>query len=384
MSKVSLVKCSEYELSSLKEAINLSLESIGGVDKFAKKGAKVLLKPNVMMPKKSSFPVNTHPLFIQAVIEIFKEKGAKIIVGESSAGSQAGITFTKKALKTSGIEDVVNKTGAKLVNFDFDEVIMTKINNPYAKSIPIAKAVLEADLVVSLPKLKTHIYGNIITGAIKNMYGTVPGQIKAEYHRLAPEPEQFYTIIRDIFKATKTGLTIFDAIEAMEGDGPSAGKPRYVGFIIASEDSVAANAVASELVGIPSLRVLTTKFCAEANIGKGNLKEIEVVGEELKKVALKNFKLPTSTVINPYLYRFILNMTKTQPVINHKKCSLCQICADSCPMGVIEEKEKKMIINYDECISCFCCSEVCPSQAIKAKRKFIIGNILSKVISSRW
>ncbi|MFQ6082111.1 MAG: DUF362 domain-containing protein [Candidatus Aminicenantia bacterium] len=379
-----MVKCSEYELSSLKRAISLSLELIGGVNKFAKKGAKVLLKPNVMMPKKYGFPANTHPLFLQAVIEIFKEKGTKIIVGESSAGSQAGVTFTKKALKIAGIENVVNNTGAKLVNFDFDQVIMTKIDNPYAKSIPIAKTVLEADLVVSLPKLKTHTYGNIITGAIKNMYGTVPGQIKAEYHRLAPKPEQFYTIIRDIFKAINPGLAIFDAIEAMEGDGPSAGEPRYVGFIIASEDSVAANAVASELIGIPSLRVLTTKFCAEANLGKGDIKEIEIVGEDLKNVAIRNFKLPTSTVINPYLYRFILNMTKTQPVIDHKKCNLCRICVDSCPMNVIEEKEKKMIINYEECIGCFCCNEVCPTHAIKAKRKFIIGNILSKLILSRW
>jgi uncharacterized protein (DUF362 family)/Pyruvate/2-oxoacid:ferredoxin oxidoreductase delta subunit len=345
---------------------------------------KVLLKPNVMMPKPFGFPANTHPLFLQAVIELFKEKGAEIRVGESSAGSQAGITFTKRALKMSGIEDIALASGSRLVNFDLDQVVQIEVSNSYVSSIPIANSVREADLVVSLPKLKTHTYANIITGTVKNIYGTIPGQIKAEFHRRAPKPEQFYTIIRDLYGAVLPGLTIFDAVVGMEGNGPSAGKERPIGFIIASSDGVAADAIASELINVPSLRVLTTRLCAEANLGKGKIEEIEILGEDLQKVILKDFKLPGSTVINPFLYRIILTLTKTQPAIDHKKCTLCKTCADSCPMKVIAEEDKKMVISRKDCIRCFCCAEVCPEHAIKPKRKNIMGDILSKLMLSRW
>jgi len=384
LSQVSLVRCKTYDLAVLKKALLASLELIGGIDKFIKRGMKVLLKPNVMMPKPFGFPANTHPLFLQAVIELFKEKGAEIRVGESSAGSQAGITFTKRALKMSGIEDIALASGSRLVNFDLDQVVQTEVNNPYISSIPIANSVREADLVVSLPKLKTHTYANIITGTVKNIYGTIPGQIKAEFHRRAPKPEQFYTIIRDLYGAVLPGLTIFDAVVGMEGNGPSAGKERPIGFIIASSDGVAADAIASELINVPSLRVLTTRLCAEANLGKGKIEEIEILGEDLQKVILKDFKLPGSTVINPFLYRIILTLTKTQPAIDHKKCTLCKTCADSCPMKVIAEEDKKMVISRKDCIRCFCCAEVCPEHAIKPKRKNIMGDILSKLMLSRW
>jgi len=384
LSSVSLVRCKTYDPAVLKKALLTSLELIGGIDKFIKKGMKVLLKPNVMMPKPFGFPANTHPLFLQAVIELFKEKGAEIRVGESSAGSQAGITFTKRALKMSGIEDIALASGSRLVNFDLDQVVQIEVSNSYVSSIPIANSVREADLVVSLPKLKTHTYANIITGTVKNIYGTIPGQIKAEFHRRAPKPEQFYTIIRDLYGAVLPGLTIFDAVVGMEGNGPSAGKERPIGFIIASSDGVAADAIASELINVPSLRVLTTRLCAEANLGKGKIEEIEILGEDLQKVILKDFKLPGSTVINPFLYRIILTLTKTQPAIDHKKCTLCKTCADSCPMKVIAEEDKKMVISRKDCIRCFCCAEVCPEHAIKPKRKNIMGDILSKLMLSRW
>lgn len=383
-SLVSLVRCSGYELISLRNAVSSALRLLGGVEKFAKLGMTVLLKPNVMMPKPLGFPANTHPLFLQAVIDVLKETGCEVIVGESSAGSQAGVTFTKRALAISGVEEVCKKSGVRLINFDLDAVVRKDIFNPIVANIPLAKSVVEADLVVSLPKFKTHAFGNIITGSIKNMYGTIPGQLKAEYHRLAPKPEDFYTIVRDIYRIVHPGLTIFDGIEAMAGNGPSAGAPMPLGLIIASADGVAADAVASELIHVPSTRVLTTRLADEAGLGMGRMENIEILGEKLEQAAPRHFKLPAIAVPNPALYRFILNMTKTIPVIDHKKCTLCKTCADSCPMKVIEEKDGKMVMDRAGCIRCFCCSEVCPEHAISPKRKNILGNILSKLMVSRW
>ncbi len=382
--RVSLVRCPSYEKETLEKALRKSFAILGGLETIVRPGMKVLLKPNVMMPKPYGFAANTHPLFLKAVIELFQKAGAAVTVGESSAGSLAGITFTASALRQSGIEDVAKETGARLVNFDKERAFTKDIRNPLASRIPIAQSVLDADLVVSLPKLKTHTFGNLITGAVKNCYGMVPGQIKAEYHRLAPKPAQFYTIVRDVFGIVRPGLAIFDAVTAMEGDGPSAGAERPLGWIITSRDPVAADAVAAELIHIPSRKVLTTRLCAEAGLGTGDMDGIEVVGESLEHAVVRDFKLPGSTVTNPYLYRFILTMTKTRPVIDPGVCKLCRVCSDSCPAKAMSIKDGRMTIDRAACIRCFCCHEVCPHQAIKPKKKNILGEIFSRIIVSRW
>lgn len=383
-SKVSLVKCPDYRPENLKTAVLAGLNLIGGAGKFVRRGTRVFLKPNVMMPKPRGFAANTHPEFVRAVVELLKDEGAEITIGESSAGSLAGLTFTAKALRASGIEAVAKETGARLANLDLDPAAKIPLRNPFADEIPIAKSVLEADLVVALPKLKTHTYGNIITGAVKLFYGTIPGQVKAEFHRRAPEPGQFYTIVRDLYGVIRPGLTIFDAVHAMEGDGPSAGRERPAGFIITSADGVAADAVASALIGVPPMKVLTTRLSAEARLGNGRMEDIEVVGESLDESVLGDFKLPASRVTNPYLYRLIIGLTKTEPSINRSLCKLCSVCADSCPMKAMSVRGEKMTIDRKACIRCFCCGEVCPSQAIRPRRKTPLGNILSRVISSRW
>jgi uncharacterized protein (DUF362 family)/Pyruvate/2-oxoacid:ferredoxin oxidoreductase delta subunit len=383
-SRVALVKCAAYDLPVLKRAIRAALDLIGGIGSFLSGGRKVLLKPNLMMPKPAGFPANTHSLFIRAVAELFLEKGAEVTIGESAAGSQAGVSFTKASLAKSGLEEIAREIGAKLVNFDLADATRLPVNNPYVPRIPVARAVLDADLVVSLPKLKTHTFANVITGAVKNMYGTIPGQIKADFHRLAPRPSEFYTVVRDLYGIIRPGLTIFDAVDAMEGNGPSAGNLVSTGFIIAGADGVAADAVASELIGVPAEKVLTTKLCAKAGLGQGRLEDIEVLGEDLGRSVIRNFKLPATAVVNPSLYKLILALTKSEPHVNRAMCTRCKTCVASCPVKAMTLADDKIVIDRAACIRCFCCNEICPEQAIQPKRRFFLGNWLSKLILSRW
>jgi uncharacterized protein (DUF362 family)/Pyruvate/2-oxoacid:ferredoxin oxidoreductase delta subunit len=383
-SRVALVKCADYDLPVLKTAIASALDKLGGIKSFLAKGRKVLLKPNLMMPKPAGFPANTHSQFIRAVIELFRAAGAEVTVGESAAGSQAGVTFTKASLKASGLEEICRETGAGLVNFDLGAAALLPVNNSYVQRIPVARPVLDADLVVSLPKLKTHTFANIITGAVKNMYGTIPGQIKADFHRLAPRPSEFYTVVRDLYAIVRPGLTIFDAVDAMEGNGPSAGNLVSTGFIIASADGVAADAVAAELIGVPAEKVMTTRLCAEAGLGKGRLEDIEILGEDLLKSVVQNFKLPATAVVNPSLYKIILSLTRSEPHVDDTACTLCKTCVNSCPVKAMSIPEDRVVIDRKTCIRCFCCSEVCPQQAIHPKRRLFVGNLLSKLILSRW
>jgi len=383
-SRVSLVRCGSYDSAFLKDAVGSALDHLGGPARLIRPGQRVLLKPNVMMPKPYGFAANTHPEFVRAVIEVFKDAGAEVWVGESSAGSQAGMTLTKKALSASRLDAIADEAGARLINFDLDGVVTVRLNNRFADSVPIAKAVREANLVVSLPKLKTHTYANIITGAVKNLYGCVPGQIKAEFHRRAPRPLEFFTIVRDIYGSIRPGLAIFDAVEGMEGNGPSAGRPRAIGLVIASTDPVAADAVAAEVIGVPSLRVTTTRLCHEAGLGRGDMKDIQLAGESLESVRVADFVKPSTAVVNPHLYRFILKATETIPVIDAKTCTRCRVCLQSCPMKAISEKDGRMVIDRLACIRCFCCAEVCQEQAITPKRKNKLGDLLSKMMFARW
>lgn len=381
---VALVKCPNYQLESLKPALDRAFNLIGGLETLVKPGTKILLKPNVMMPKPPGHPANTHPHLIRAIAEIFQEAGGQVIIGESSAGSLAGLTFTTEALAKSGVKEIAETLNIPLINFDLAPAINKKIENPYAPVIPITRFVLETDLVVTIPKLKTHTYGTVITGAVKNCYGMIPGQIKAEFHRRAPEPRKFFTIIRDLFGVVRPRLAIMDAITAMEGDGPSAGRERHAGFLLVSPDPVAVDVVASELIGVSARNVLTNKLCAEAGLGAGDLDSIDIKGENFKEAVIKDFKLPTNRIRNPFIYQLTINLTKKKPEINPKVCQLCNICRDSCPMQAISQEKEKMVINYEACIRCFCCSEVCPSHACRPKREHLIGELVSRIISSRW
>lgn len=381
---VALVKCPNYQSESLKLALYKAFSLIGGLETIVKPGTKILLKPNIMMPKPPGHPANTHPQLIKAVAEIFSEAGGQVCIGESSAGSLAGLTFTTEALIRSGVKEIADTLNIPLINFDLAPVINKKIENPYAPVIPISRFVLEADLVVTIPKLKTHTYGTIITGAVKNCYGMIPGQIKAEFHRRAPEPRKFFTIVRDLFGVVKPRLAIMDAITAMEGDGPSAGNERQIGYLLVSSDPVAVDVVASELIGVAARNVLTNKLCAEAGLGAGDLESIDIKGENFKEAIIKDFKLPTNRIRNPLIYQLAISLTKKRPEINHKVCQLCNICRDSCPMQAISQENEKMVINYQTCIRCFCCSEVCPTHACRPKREHLIGELVSKIISSRW
>jgi uncharacterized protein (DUF362 family)/NAD-dependent dihydropyrimidine dehydrogenase PreA subunit len=370
-SRVAIVRCADYDPGRLRAALGAALDKLGGVSAFLAKGRKVLLKPNLMMPKPAGFPANTHPRFIRAVAELFLEKGAEVAIGESAAGSQAGVSFTKASLKASGLEAVAAEIGARLVNFDLVDATRLPVNNPYVPRIPVARPVLDADLVVSLPKLKTHAFANVITGTVKNMYGTIPGQVKADFHRLAPRPAEFFTVVRDLYGIIRPGLTIFDAIEAMEGNGPSAGNLVTPGLVIASPDGVAADAVAAELVGVPAEKVLTTRLCAEAGLGRGRLAEIEVVGESLEAARLASYKL-------------VLSLTKSEPHVDHDACTRCKTCVNSCPVKAMSVPDDRVVIDRSACIRCFCCAEVCPQHAIAPKRRFFLGNLLSKILQSRW
>lgn len=249
MSKVIIEECRDYGLDNVVQKINDGLDRIGGWDKYVKPGDNVLLKVNLIGPKTSGSAAVTHSEFVHAMVRILKEHGCTAWIGDSSGGAIAGIAPTAQSLNAAGYEKVAEKEGAIIKNFDREGVVEVCPESKCEDRMYIAKPMFDADVVINLPKLKTHSSA-IYTGAVKNVFGCIPGLRKAKYHRMAPDPADFGEIICDIHKAVNIKLHIMDGITAMQGEGPTAGYVYEAHKIIISTDPLALDVVAAKMIGL--------------------------------------------------------------------------------------------------------------------------------------
>lgn len=372
--KVSIVQCNDY--SNVKNAIVESLSLIGGINKLVSPGNKVLLKPNLLAIKRPEAAVTTHPSIVTAMCELIKEAGAFPIVGDASGITRPDPTATAEALKLSGIEEAALKAGAQVINFEIDDFKKVDIQNSKEfSSLHIAKAIIDADVIISLPKLKTHEL-TLYTGAVKNFFGVIPRKERKAAHFLA-RPDRFSDAVIDIYSFVKPHLAIMDGVVGMEGDGPSAGTPIYVGVIMASYDCVSLDIVASELVGFNPMDIPTNKAALDRGFGTVHP---EVVGTALSKVKV-NFKKPTGGIaaLIPAVIRGpLLKQFTVRPFINTTMCVLCKACVLNCSVNAIEETDGALKIDDKKCIQCFCCRELCPEHAVEAKKSFLL-ELMTKI-----
>jgi len=371
MSKVVVLKCKEYNKEEIKSLIKRGFSLI---EKPDIKGKSVLIKPNLLMPAEPEYAVTTHPVLVEAVGEILLELGAKeILIGDSPGNALSNIN---NLYKRTGMEDLAERTGFKLVNFSQKGIVEVENPGGVVLVLPITKIVKEVGYVVNLPKLKTHNF-TLITCAIKNMFGCLPGFNKSKMHALAPSLREFSRLLVEIFEKIKPDLTIVDAIEGMEGDGPSGGTPKRFDKILMSYDSVSIDAVGGWMLGYKPDEILTTKIAQEKGLGTADLDKIEILessleelfGYDVKKVKtiyniLGKVPIPILNFLSHRLVKFI----KIFPEINDEKCIRCKICLNSCPKNAISEIDGKMKIDYKKCISCYCCHELCPQHAISIKK----------------
>ena len=364
--KVALLQCNSYNTDKLYEKIKEGIDLIGGIEKFIKKGEKILLKPSLLAPDPPETATTTHPSVFESIAKILIEHGVLVYYGDSPAFHDP-----LKALKKSGIYDVAFKLNLKQADFQNRERVLYK-EGRQNKVFEIAKGVLESDGMVSLPKLKTHGL-TILTGAIKNQFGCIPGVTKTAFHAKLDDVNKFSQMLVDLTMFLKPRLYIMDGILAMEGNGPRRGNPVHLGVLLLSSDPVALDTVASVIIGIDPYKIIPTVKGEES--GLGTIEEIEVVGSRIEDVQ-KRFKLPRYSgnfnSIPPFLRRFIKNAFIQRPVIHKKKCVECYECYKICPT-----KPKSISIGndnypayiYHTCIRCYCCQENCPEGAITIKTK---------------
>jgi uncharacterized protein (DUF362 family) len=230
-----------------------------------------------------------------------------------------------------------------------------KVNfNPaFMPTVSLSQIVVEADIVISLPKFKTHGL-TVITGAIKNSYGFLPGAQKAKLHRAAGSPEQFHEMLVDVFRLRIPDLFLMDAVVGMEGNGPASPDLRNIGLILASANAVAMDAVMATMMGCEPGRLRFLRKAKEAGLGDYDLKAIEVIGD-LKP--LPNFKLPPlggeASVQNEAMQTLIHKRTLLRPEADPELCTGCGTCVEQCPVSALSLNNNIPQVDADTCITCF-------------------------------
>jgi len=370
-SLVHVEKCRDYSQERLRASLRRGLEAIGGLGELVRPGWRVLIKPNLLSAKAPERAITTHPAVVEAVVEEVKRCGAMPIVGDSPGGALRGVT---RVWRNTGMEEACKKSGAKLVGFEASGSSSLSMNG---RSYSISSPIVDADFIISLPKLKTHTL-EVYTGAVKNMFGSVPGFAKSELHKLCPKPYEFAEVLVDIFSLTKPGLNIMDGILAMEGPGPSSGKPRWLGVLLVSKDGVAMDLATSRIIGADPLEIPTNKVALSRRLGPSSLDDVEISGTGLDEVSVSDFQIPSNflhRLVPKGLFSVLKKHVWIHPLENRAKCELCDLCVKSCPVEAITNVGTSLAFDYKRCITCLCCHEVCPHEAIEFEMSWIARRI---------
>jgi uncharacterized protein (DUF362 family)/ferredoxin len=371
-STVAVVRCESYDGTAVRAAVRRGVDLLGGVGRFVRSGERILLKPNLLVPRASDDAVTTHPSVFRAVAELLAEAGAILSYGDSPGFGGASI-----AARRAGLAGIADELDIPLADFA-TRVHVSFPDGRLVKRFALAKGVVDADGIVSLPKLKTHGLTRM-TGAIKNQFGCVPGVLKAEFHARLPNADLFSQMLVDLNRLLRPRLFVMDGIVGMEGNGPQGGRPRPMNVLLASGDPVAIDATVCRLIGLGPELVPPLVY-GEAH-GLGRTSEIDWVGDPIDAFVARDFDVnrnPRSTTDPPgRVSRLARRLVVPRPAIRGERCTRCGTCVAVCPVSpkaVRFGNEARTGVpehDYARCIRCYCCQEMCPERAIEIDVPFL-------------
>ena len=417
---VSVVKCDDYESERVYQKVKDGLNLLGGIGSFINKGEQVLLKPNFLVGRSPDRCVNTHPAIVRAVATLVLEAGANPVIGDSP---QLGSAM--KVAEKCGVAEIARELNIEIVEFEPVEVMHP--GGKCFKHFVLGKAVLEADKIINLPKVKTHNL-TLLTLAVKNIFGCIPGTRKAQWHVRTSQKGHAYLsrMFLDLYTLVNPALSIVDGIVSMEGKGPGFGKPRKLNLIVAGSDAVAVDAVIAEILGASPEQYVALKLALDGHHGTAKINDIDVLGELINEIKINDFQFPPEATEMKGFLKTLVGLLKlqltTHPSINSEQCETCNNCVEACPRGIItlidegfgvhilcNNKEKAPImkkgcsvgciackrcikackevftenpdietaidvidflavIDYDKCINCGKCVDICPQNVINFDR----------------
>lgn len=369
MSSVALIRCEGYESPEIRAAVSRAVERVGGISRFVRPGDRVLLKPNLLCGRVPEQRVTTDPEVVRAVAEMVIDAGARPFIGDSPA-----IEPFKRVAAKSGMTEIADELGIPCVELTGPTRVELREKGLF-RGIEIAHQVLEADVVVNLPKLKTHCQ-MLLTLGVKNMFGTIVAQRKAEWHHMAGvDRDTFARLLLEVYLAVRPSLTVLDGVWGMEGHGPSNGRPRKLGLVAASEDAVALDMAICLVLGLPLRSFPLYRAARVHGDGEWSPERISFVGDPVEDFAVHDFDAPAldslrfiPAILDGFTKRYLVS----KPVQARGLCAACGQCVEICPVKAVELGEGRIFFDYVTCIRCYCCQEVCPKNAIHFERGLLV------------
>ena len=370
---VSVARMAEYTLEGARAALKEVLAPIGGLD-FVKPGERVVIKANLVSAMKPEESATTHPTLLCALCDMLAERGATVIVGDSPGGLYNS-AFVGRVYTVSGVR-AVTEHGASL-NDDYSQREAIFDDAEVLHSFTYTGYLDGADHIINFCKLKSHgMMG--MSCAAKNMFGTIPGVIKPEYHFRFPEYDKFADMIVDLDEYFHPTLSIADAVVGMEGNGPTAGTPRAIGCLLASHSPHNLDMIAAKILGFERAELPILESAYRRGMVYESADEVNVIGE-VDSLILEDFERVVErrslqfsgdgkSGIKRAFSSFASSILTTKPKLVKSMCVGCGICRDICPARAIVIKNRKAKIDRSECIRCFCCQEFCPKSAMKVYR----------------
>lgn len=371
MNRVVLEPLADYERGAVAAGVAAVLAPLGGMAAFVKPGQSVLLKPNMLAGKAPEKAVTTHPEILRALIREVQQAG-----GEAWVGDSPGIGSCEQVARKCGILAVVEETGARLVPFTQSRPAPQPATADAFQHLELAREVFDADLIINLPKLKTHQMMGL-TCAVKNLFGTLVGMRKPQLHLQAgSDKARFARMLLDLAARLRPALTVVDAVVAMEGAGPGSGDPVEVGALLAGTNPLAVDAVALELLGLGPEDCWTQKLACAENLPGAHLAEIEILGADPARLRPACFRPAKATDVSfgvpPVLRRRLRRSLSALPAIDRQRCRGCGLCIKHCPPAAMTLNAAVPRIDLHACIGCFCCQELCPYGAILTRQGLLL------------
>ncbi len=283
MYTVSLIRAQSYELQKLRASIEHLLKPLGGIEAVVSKGDRVLLKPNLLTGSRPTKECITRKEIVYCVAQLVKEAGGKPFLGDSPAfGSAKGVA------KANGYLPLCEELDLPIVEFRGQRY---STENENFNHLRLSKEAMNADVVINLPKVKSHMQLTMTMG-VKNLFGCVPGKMKAWWHMEAgKDAERFGEMLVETAKAIAPNLTIIDGIIGHEGNGPSAGEPRDLSILGASTNVFALDRAFIEILNVDPSLVPT--LAAQARLGLSqDLNEITFPYCTPEELLVNDWKLP--------------------------------------------------------------------------------------------
>ena len=368
---ISITACGDYSPEHLDAALAAVLEPLGGLD-WVQSGMTIAIKTNLVSRMSPESAAVTHPEAVAALTRMLVSRGARVIVGDSPGGPYTA-AWVHSVYHGAGI-DAVERAGGEL-NEDFETEEVRFPEGKTAKSFSYTSWLKKADAIIDFAKLKTHGMAGM-TCAVKNFFGSIPGTRKPEMHYLYPNTPDFCSMLVDLALYNAPRLTIVDAVDCMEGNGPTQGEPRHMGAILAADTPFNADLVCAHLIGMEAADAPTVAESISRGLCPADWHDLAISGDP-DEFALPDFKrLPVGGKIDfrtkiPIVSAFMRRGFGTGPKVDKAKCVGCGKCAEVCPAKAAHVVNGKAQIDAKKCIRCFCCQEFCPKGAVSVHRPLL-------------